>query len=401
MISARGVLRATVVAAMVLLVVSLLLFWTASPVRADLAPVWSSATLYEARNLLSATAAGGKVFFAGGQPQSAVVDIYDTATGTWSTAGLSQARRELAATVSGDKVYFGGGFGGATTYSNVVDIYDTSTGSWSTASLSHGRYELTAAAAGGKVLFAGGFHGSPSAVVDIYDTGSSTWATASLSQARGGLSATAAGGKVFFAGGSDPGSTLQSNVVDIYDTGTGNWSTSTLSHGRSFLAATSAGNKVFFAGGVTGGYWMDYPTTNVVDIYDTVSETWSYATLSEGRAFLAATSVGNEVFFGGGAWYDGTYPSGEWHFSSVVDIYDTVSGNWSTATPLSQGRSYLAAASAGNEALFGGGSWIDGTGFHFSDVVDIYTIPEPVSLVSGAIGLVCVGADLRRRKRRK
>ena len=45
--------------------------------------------------------------------------------------------------------------------------------------------------------------------------------------------------------------------------------------------------------------------------------------------------------------------------SSVVDIYNSVTGAWSTAV-LSVARSALAAASVGNVALFAGG--IDGAG---------------------------------------
>ena len=46
-----------------------------------------------------------------------------------------------------------------------------------------------------------------------------------------------------------------SNVVDIYDTASNIWSTATLSQARDDFSATSAGNQVFFAGGYTGsGY---------------------------------------------------------------------------------------------------------------------------------------------------
>jgi hypothetical protein len=41
--------------------------------------------------------------------------------------------------------------------------------------------------------------------------------------------------------------------------------------------------------------------------------------------------------------------------SSVVDVYNSITGAWSTAQ-LSVARVYLAAASVGNVALFAGGS---------------------------------------------
>ena len=45
------------------------------------------------------------------------------------------------------------------------------------------------------------------------------------------------------------GSSGYSNAVDIYNTSTNTWSTATLSQARDYLAAAAAGNEVFFAGG--------------------------------------------------------------------------------------------------------------------------------------------------------
>ena len=130
----------------VLLPACVLATLVANELRAeDWSPLWSTATLSQAREGLSATSAGGMVFFGGGFTQSNdtdpsnVVDIYNTSTGTWSTATLSQARGDLTSTSAGNQVFFGGGNennGETGPYSNVVDIYNTSTGTWSTATLS-------------------------------------------------------------------------------------------------------------------------------------------------------------------------------------------------------------------------------------------------------------------------
>ncbi len=79
--------------------------------------------------------------------------------------------------------------------------------------------------------------------------------------------------------------------------------------------------------------------------------------LSTARSYLAGASVGNYALFGGG--YASSY-------STVVDAYNT-SLTRSTPTALSTARSFLAGASVGNYALFGGGS----TGSN-SAVVDAY-----------------------------
>ena len=196
----------------------------------------------------------------------------------WSTATLSQARMNLSATSVDGKVFFGGGHNSGG-YSAVVDIFDAGTLTRTTTSLSQARLGLAATSAGGKVFFGGGWTGSNSNVVDIFDAATLTRTTASLSQARSALAATSAGGKVFFAGGQGSSGVSMSNVVDIYNTATGTWSTAQLSQGRQELAATSAGNRVFFAGGHLGSAYSN--VSNVVDIYTLQN----YGTITSSAAF--------------------------------------------------------------------------------------------------------------------
>jgi len=60
------------------------------------------------------------------------------------------------------------------------------------------------------------------------------------------------------------------------------------------LVAASVGNVAVFAGGQDTSY------SNVVDLYNSVTGTWSTAQLSVARQWIAATSVGNLAMFGGG-----------------------------------------------------------------------------------------------------
>lgn len=351
-------------------VLPLLVLLPAGILRAeDWSPLWTTATLSQARCALTAASTGNKVVFAGGEATSgfsSVVDIYDTVSGAWSTATLSEGRRVLSATSASSKGFFGGGDNGSGVYSTAVDIYDTSSGLWSRANLSQSREWLSATSASNKVFFGGGLIGNVvpyfSNVVDICDTSSGAWSTATLSEGRDVLSAASTGNKVVFGGGY--GLSGYSNVVDIYDMANGTWSAATLSQARGFLSATSAGSKVFFGGGATGSGF-----STVVDIYDAVSGAWSTASLSQAREMLSATSAGNKVFFAGGYNDSGA--------SSVVDIYDTSTGTWSTAT-LSRQTYQLSAASAGNKAFFGGGR-TDGV---YSNSVDIYTFQSYGTITS-------------------
>jgi hypothetical protein len=86
----------------------------------------------------------------------------------------------------------------------------------------------------------------------------------------------------------------------------------------------------------------------------------TFATLSEARYYLAATSIEDLVLFGGDY-----IPYG---YSKAVDMYNVSSNRWTTAT-LSQARYYLTSTSLANRfALFAGGY----NRSSHSNVVDIF-----------------------------
>jgi predicted Ser/Thr protein kinase len=150
------------------------------------------------------------------------------------------------------------------------------------------------------------------------------------------------------------------NCVNTQPQGSVTHKTAALSEGRYYLAATSSGELVFFG----GGYNTTNTPSNRVDVCNVTSGSWTTATLSVPRGNLAATSSGNLVFFGGG-WSNniGSTPYNQ------VDIYNITNGSWSTAT-LSQARGDLAATSVQSLVLFGGGY----NSSSLSNIVDIYNV---------------------------
>src|SRR5205814_1380353 len=79
-------------------------------------------------------------------------------------------------------------------------------------------------------------------------------------------------------------------VIDIYDVSSNTWSIAELSKARGRMAVAAIGNKVFFAGGdcfdlVTGGISIN-SVSDVVDIYDISTNTWTVSHLSERRGNL-------------------------------------------------------------------------------------------------------------------
>ncbi|MHC5212925.1 MAG: Kelch repeat-containing protein [Planctomycetota bacterium] len=327
---------------------------------------WSTDTLSEPRALLASATVGDLTLFAGGGNQAILtisdrVDIFDAATDTWSTASLSQPRFSLCATTLGDLVFFAGGRTGTPT-TDRVDVFDSSTGLWSTARpLSAPRVNLAAASVGTKAFFAGGADlsglGIPfsSDVVDIYDSDlglpddPAAWSTATLSVARTELAATTAGNEVLFAGGRD--GSVRFDVVDIYDDDTGLWRTEALSEARSLTmgAAASTGTVAVFAGGQLN-CCAPFQWSDVVDLYDAQTKTWSTSTLSLARGDVSLAAVGDTVLFAGGGTglvYTAT---------DLVESYDVGTGQWGPTASLSVPRARIAASATSDaRALFGGG----------------------------------------------
>jgi len=359
--------------------------------------VHSTDYLSEARAYLGATTINNLALFAGGYNEmeaSKVVDIYNYNTGQWSidTLGFGTGGSQVATSVGSKAIFTNGA---------EVNIYDTDTSSWSPAMLSQIRGGVAATSVDNLALFAGGggFVETPFDTVDIYNNNTGLWSTATLSQARGFMAATTVGQKAIFAGGTTSLNRpmLPCDQVDIYDNNTGIWSTASLSEARADIAVTTVGQKAIFAGGDRMNF-VGVSESDMVDIYDASTGQWTTARLSQARTGISATTLGNLAIFAGGR-YDG------FSLSDIVDIYNAETGVWSIMT-LSEARFDLAATTVGDMAIFAGGiNYIstppDPFGAdlfleEYSSMVDIFTIPEPGTLV--LLGLGGISVIIRRAK---
>ena len=110
------------------------------------------------------------------------------------------------------------------------------------------------------------------------------------------------------------------------------------------------------------------PATGIVDCNGIIrplinAQLIPISTLSQARTYVAVASAGNKILFAGG-YIPGTPSSTS---SSRVDIFDITTNSWTTAE-LSQARGSLTTAVLGNKIFFGGGY---GHG-NSSSRVDIY-----------------------------
>ncbi|MBF0441788.1 MAG: hypothetical protein HQK54_07795 [Oligoflexales bacterium] len=338
--------------------------------------------------------AGTKIFIAGGvtdakQTALDTIEVYDLKERTLYKTGLIGRRRNHSIATAGDKFLVAGGMDTIAIHWGTVDIFDAANGTFSLAKLSKPRIWMAPASRGTKAIFAGGYGGEPPdppqmADVDIYDSATGQWSVAQLSVARYDMVSVVAGDKAVFLGGSydvegerpPAGSifskiwdVLNSDAVDIYDFSKGIWSVAKLPVKRCCMAGASSGNKVLLAGGYADlhpdneNYLLDR-----IDIYDTDTGQWSTAMLSEARSYPAAVAIGTKTIFAGGFKYGGA--------SNAVDIYDSSTKKWSTAK-LSRARGSIRAVSSGTKAFFIGGDEDKYPGLRPgipSRVVDVYDL---------------------------
>ena len=171
--------------------------------------------------------------------------------------------------------------------------------------------------------------------VFVYDVATGTIIQKELNTPRLGSATAVAGNKVFFAGGftdfNDEERPAVTDIVDIYDVASDTWSTAKLSQARGAIKAGAVGNKVVFAGGLNSNV-----LSNQVDIYDLQTAQWTTSVMAgPPRAVERVVADGSSIYFLGG--YTGWgNPMGFFGFdftgsSKTIDIYNAASGTWSTA----------------------------------------------------------------------
>ncbi len=310
---------------------------------------WSVDSLAANRAGLLSGNAGGKSVFTNGVNW----EVYDYNTNQWNSGNFVMARTAMKVIAADNKVYVAGGWRGPYTDPvdvNNIEVYNAGTSTWSSMTLSQGRTVGAAAVVGSKVIFAGGYRVLAYCTrVDFFDVNTNARSTGALSQARSNIAVGVAGSKVVFAGGQKGQPTMgvinSSNVIDVYNDSTGTWSTATLSAARQDIAVAVVGSKIIFAGGINMGSGL---ISKKADIYDAATGTWSVMDISQPKYGMTAAVVGTKAYFFGGV------INGSGGLSKRVEIYDAVSGTWSVKYLSGQHHAGVI-GQTGNRLMFAGG----------------------------------------------
>ncbi len=256
--------------------------------------------------------------------------------------------------------------------------------------------------------------GVTTGINEVYDPATDTWETkTAMPTARQGLEANVANGKIYLVGGLIPNypdlptanSFHSTNITEVYDPATNSWSTATSIPTRLFTYASAVvDNKIYITAGNSGD------TTNLTQIYNPETNGWSYgAQIPRGvQAASAAAITGNSspkaIYVIGG--FVGLASPVDY-----VQIYHPQNDSWTMGKPLPTARYDLAVA-AFNDMIYAIGGSV-GIFENATDHNERYILrtdgtglqpePLPTTLVVATVALVAtigIGLLINLKKRK-
>lgn len=256
--------------------------------------------------------------------------------GVWGTASnLRSSRSEMPAVYLDGRIYVISGLssGDALPIQRSSEMYDVANDEWlSMAPLPQPRHHGMAAAYNGKIYY---FGGSPSASLGgmaeawVYDPALDDWeAIAPLPIHRSAGFAVVYNEYIYIVGGvgfshGSQGDEAEDHGESLrYDPATDEWMLlAPALQPREHTTATLIGNKIY----VFGGRWDEELDTS--EIYNPATDTWSRGpSMPERRAGHGLAVLNGLVYlFGGEIWISGPEQT-----LTSVDVYDPVTGDWSS-----------------------------------------------------------------------
>jgi N-acetylneuraminic acid mutarotase len=212
-----------------------------------------------------------------------------------------------------------------------------------------------------------------------------TWQTlAPMPTARQELATAALNGKIYAIGGYDS-SGAPTNIVEVYDPATDTWSSAhpiprALHHNS---AAVAAGKLYSFGG----------PSTQTF-VYDELNDSWSeVASMLFFHALSPAVGVFNDKIYVAG----GANGGGGNSMQNQVEVYDPVANTWTALQPMRDGRNHCGGAFINGKFYVVGGR----RRVHALDSNEVYD-PQtntwervaPLPTARGGIGVAAVSGEL-------
>jgi N-acetylneuraminic acid mutarotase len=227
---------------------------------------------------------------------------------------LMEANSEMGVAELNGKIYVLGGYPASRITVRTVQVFDPAAQRWElTTPLPRAINHPMPAVANGKLYMIGGQTdaGNTSFVSDVveFDPATTNWTEkAPMPTARSAGAAAVVGSQIYVAGGRPP----RGRDFAVYDVLTDRWTTLTnMPTGRNHLAAGTIAGRIYVAGGRLGAGFTS-PMTDVLEVYDPATDTWSTRTpMPTVRGGINGIVVDGCLFVFGGEGPDGVFEQNE------------------------------------------------------------------------------------------
>ncbi len=346
------------------------------------------------RGYLNAVAFNGHIYAIGGRNAVGLnsIEEYDFATDTWTltdTLPFSDGGGVNAAVLPGpgylesDYIIIAGG--GWSIYRNECYAYNPATGEFlDYAPLNTARRTFGMAATNNAFFVAGGWNGQYLASAEKIECVSlvGEWIEiANLNNAISRPAMAAVGDNAYLIGGEMSGS-FRPKTTEKYIMATNEWELLTAEKPTavSNIAAASIGTKIYVPGGWTGSVAIDS-----MEVFDTVTETWSISELDpmpspsfahgvaayDGKIYVVGGSTGSNVYVNHFFEYDPEAPAGS---------------RWTTLSPMNTERGYLGVVAFNDKIYAIGGRAAAGLNSieEYDFATDTWTVTHTLPFTDGS-----------------
>ena len=199
-----------------------------------------------------------------------------------------------------------------------------------------------------KIYVAGGENRSGAlSSADVYDIKLNKWSPLpDMEKKRYDCAIASVNGKVYAVGGRD--FIWRLSIGEIFDPATNKWTPiPDMKEARWCCAACAMGDKLYVIGGNNyDGH--NYKSLSSVDVFDTITQEWSsIPNMKTKRNGCAAVSLKNKIYVFGG--HDG------YNFLSSAEVYDITTQEWTQLPEMKEKRKNCAVTVVGNRIYVVGG----------------------------------------------
>ena len=303
---------------------------------------------------------------------------------------MPTARGGLGVAVVNGIIYAIGGLSG-TSPLNVNEAYIPSLNSWTSKTpMPTARSGCAVAVYDNKIYVIGGSVGNGFVGNnEVYDPATNTWETkASMPTPRTDLSASVVNGKIYLIGGKEYSSTSPyfrgTNVNEVYDPASNTWTNATsIPTGVYGYASAVIDGKIHIIGGSESS--TSQGSNVFVDsdqVYDPQTDKWSLGANLPSIAIYGAAGATEGFMAPSRLYFIGGYFSSS--FSGTVQVYDPDNNSWSIGASMPTPRAYLGVAVI-NDVIYAIGGF---DGQNWLNTVEEYkpigygTVPPQVQITS-------------------